>query len=71
MFDVYDGLINWFTGLLLCVFTPVYPEPQAAVRSGRLTALERSDVIPLTWHAQLKIPILRLKKRKTYFTHLH
>ena len=37
-------LINWFTGLLPCIFTPVCPEPQAAVRSGRLPALERSDL---------------------------
>ena len=61
MFDVCDGLINWFTELLLCILAPVYPEPQAAVRSGRLPALERSDlnVTQLTWHAQPKIPILR------------
>ena len=35
MFDVYDGLINWFTGLLLCIHTPVCPEPSAALRSRR------------------------------------
>ena len=63
MLGMCAELINWFTGLLPCIFTPVCPEPQAAVRSGRLPALERSDlnVIQLTWHAQLKIPILRLK----------
>ena len=39
-----DRLINWFTELLLCILTPVCPEPQAAVRSGGLLALERSDL---------------------------
>ena len=50
MLGMCAELINWFTELLLCILEPVCPEPQAAVRSGRLPALERSDlnVIQLT-----------------------
>ena len=54
MLGMCAELINWFTELLLCILTPVCPEPQAAVRSGRLPALERSDLNVIQLTAQAK-----------------
>ena len=39
-----DRFINWFTELLLCILTPVCPEPPAAVSCDRPRELELRDL---------------------------